>query len=192
MTLGQPVGVVPPGPAYVTFSCPVNQATTQNLLNIVHNSVAQKITEFHLLISSNGGDIMQGVNLYNVLRAMPFHLTTHNVGNVDSIANAIYLAGDERHACPSATFMFHGVAFNGTGMNIDITIAKERLKALQSDENRLVGIVADRSGMSAQKVRRLYKGMRTMTATEAQSNGLVDSIAELVVPPNAQVANIPG
>ena len=55
---------------------------------------------------------MNGMNLYNVMRAMPFKLITHNVGNVDSIGNAIFLAGVARYACPHSTFMFHGVGFN--------------------------------------------------------------------------------
>ena len=28
---------------------------------------------------------MNGLNIYNVLRAMPINLATHNVGNIDSI-----------------------------------------------------------------------------------------------------------
>ena len=55
---------------------------------------------------------MNGLNLYNVLRALPTKLITHNVGNVDSIGNAIFLAGVERYACPHSTFMFHGVGFD--------------------------------------------------------------------------------
>ena len=39
---------------------------------------------------------MSGMTLYNTLRAMPFELITHNVGNVDSIGNAVFLAGDLR------------------------------------------------------------------------------------------------
>lgn len=45
---------------------------------------------------------MNGMNLYNVLRPIPFLLVTHNVGNVDSIGNAIFLAG-ERPRRPRAS-----------------------------------------------------------------------------------------
>ena len=64
------------------------------------------------MLSTPGGSVMNGLNLYNVLRGLPITLTTHNVGNVDSIGNAIFLAGQIRYACPHSTFMFHGVAFN--------------------------------------------------------------------------------
>jgi ATP-dependent protease ClpP protease subunit len=48
------------------------------------------------MLSSPGGHVMLGMNLYNVLRALPIKLTTHNVGNVDSIGNAVFLAGNPR------------------------------------------------------------------------------------------------
>jgi ATP-dependent protease ClpP protease subunit len=39
---------------------------------------------------------MNGLTTYNFLRAMPFTLINHNIGNVDSIGNVILLAGQER------------------------------------------------------------------------------------------------
>ena len=36
---------------------------------------------------------MHGLNLNNLFRGLPFELITHNIGNVDSIGNAIFLAG---------------------------------------------------------------------------------------------------
>jgi ATP-dependent protease ClpP protease subunit len=54
--------------------------------------------------------VAQGINIYNVLCGMPFKLVTHNVGNVDSIGDVVFLAGETRYACAHSTFMFHGVA----------------------------------------------------------------------------------
>ena len=41
---------------------------------------------------------MEGVAIYTTLRALPLDLTTHNIGNVDSIGNIIFLAGARRYA----------------------------------------------------------------------------------------------
>ena len=69
---------------------------------------------------------MNGLNIYNVLIGMPFELITHNVGNVDSIANAVFLAGTKRYACPHSTFMFHGVGFDITaGMRLEEKFLKQ-------------------------------------------------------------------
>jgi len=70
---------------------------------------------------------MHGMNLYNVLRAMPFKLITHNVGNVDSIGNAVFLARAERYACPHSTFMFHGV---GIAEQAGIRLEKEKYEGI--------------------------------------------------------------
>ena len=37
--------------------------------------------------------------VYNAMIAMPYPIITHNIGNVDSIANVIFLAGGTRYAC---------------------------------------------------------------------------------------------
>jgi ATP-dependent protease ClpP protease subunit len=70
------------------------------------------VKQVYLLLSTPGGNTREGLNLYNTFKGMPFELTTHNVGNVDSIGNAVFLAGSKRYATSSATFMFHGVGFD--------------------------------------------------------------------------------
>ena len=77
---------------------------------------------------------MYGMNLYNVLRALPIKLTVHNVGNVDSIGNAVFLAGSPRYACPHSTFMFHGVGFDiSQGARLEEKLLTERLASQHQD-----------------------------------------------------------
>jgi ATP-dependent Clp protease, protease subunit len=105
----RPSGPNPRQTFYVSFSAEINAHTTESLIAVMADSVTKKATEIHLLLSTPGGNVMNGINLYNVLRALPVKLVTHNVGNVDSIGTAVFLAGKERYACPHSTFMFHGV-----------------------------------------------------------------------------------
>ena len=78
--------------------------------------VAQKLTagtdHFYVLLSTPGGQVTSGLTVYNFLRSIPAKVTMHNIGNVNSIGNAIFLAADERFACAHSTFMFHGVGFD--------------------------------------------------------------------------------
>jgi hypothetical protein len=67
------------------------------------------------MLSTQGGSVMHGMNLYNLLRALPIELTIHNVGNVDSIGNVVFFAGSKRFAYAHSTFMFHGVGFDMDG-----------------------------------------------------------------------------
>jgi ATP-dependent protease ClpP protease subunit len=105
----------PPEIVYVSFSAEVSPHTTESLLAVMSNCANQGVKTVYLLLSTPGGSVMNGLNIYNVLIGMPFELITHNVGNVDSIDNAIFLAGSKRYACPHSTFMFHGVGFDVQG-----------------------------------------------------------------------------
>jgi len=93
---------------YISFSAEINAHTTESLIAVFANEINQGKRDFYLMLSTPGGSVMNGLNLYNVLRGLPITLTTHNVGNVDSIGNAVFLAGQTRYACPHSTFMFHG------------------------------------------------------------------------------------
>jgi len=93
----QPVqtGVIPTAqlfqpPHYVSFSAEIVPQSTEALIAAMAQCANQNVKEVCLLLSTPGGTVMNGLNIYNVLRAFPFELTTHNVGNVDSIGNAVF------------------------------------------------------------------------------------------------------
>ena len=100
-----------PGTVYVSFSADINPTTTETLIGLCAKLSQEGATTIYLLLSTPGGNVHNGINLYNMLKSMPFKLITHNVASVDSVGNVVFLAGDERYACANATFMFHGVGF---------------------------------------------------------------------------------
>jgi hypothetical protein len=75
----------PPNRVYISFSAEINPNTTESLIATVANVVNQGKAEVYLMISTPGGSVMYGLNVYNVLRAFPVKLITLNVGNVDPI-----------------------------------------------------------------------------------------------------------
>lgn len=93
--------MAPSGPAtvYVSFSAEINVGTTEALIAALAQLASQGVPNVYLMLSTPGGSVMHGITLYNTLRAFPFALTTHNMGNVDSIGNAVFLAGETRYAC---------------------------------------------------------------------------------------------
>jgi ATP-dependent protease ClpP protease subunit len=173
----------PPPTAFISFTGGINTVTAQHLINAMINCANQQIGEVHLLLSTPGGPIMDGINIYNVIQGLPFKLVTHNVGNVDSIGNAIFLAGEERYACPQATFMFHGVALHGLeGQKFEIRTTREVLASLRVDEARLIEIVTERTTLDKRQVRRLYQRASTKTAAEALSCGIVHDVRPVDIP----------
>jgi hypothetical protein len=95
--------------AYVVFSANITQDSGESLLDAMSRCATEGIPEVRLLLSTLGGSVMVGLNLYNILRGMPFRLVTHNAGHAASIGVAVFLAGEDRITCPNGSFMLHGV-----------------------------------------------------------------------------------
>jgi ATP-dependent protease ClpP protease subunit len=173
---------------YVSFSAEINANTTESLIATMANLANQGAGEVHLLISTPGGNVMNGMNLYNVLRALPLRLVTHNVGNVDSIGNAVFLAGEHRVACPHSTFMFHAVSFAGiAGVDLDEKFLGERLASVLADQKRIGSILEERTNLESAQIEPLFREAQTKDATYAVGAGIVHEVADVQIPPGAPV-----
>jgi ATP-dependent protease ClpP protease subunit len=188
--VGQPQ-IAPGATIYVSFSAEINAHTTESLIAAMANCANVRPAKVVLLLSTPGGVVMNGMNLYNVLRAMPFKLVTHNVGNVDSIGNAVFLAGEERYACPHSTFMFHGVAagFEGGGQ-LEAKQLRERLDSIKADELRIGSIIEQRTNLTHREVAALFREARTKDATQAVSAGIVNQIEDVKIPPGSPIISL--
>lgn len=177
---------------YVSFSGEISPHTTESLLAVMANCVNQKIKTVYLMISTPGGNVMNGMNIYNVLRGLPVELITHNVGNVDSIGNAIFLAGHKRYACPHSTFMFHGVGFdlkNHTS-RLEEKSLKELLAGILSDQKRIGNIISERTKLTDEVVASLFSEAQTKDATFAVGTGIVDEIRDVQIPPGSSIISL--
>jgi len=154
------------------------------------NCANQNVPEVYLMISTPGGSVMNGMNLYNVLRAMPFHLTTHNVGNVDSIGNAIFLAGVTRYACPHSTFMFHGVGFDVQNIRLEEEKCREYLASITAEHKRIGTVMSERTNLNDRTIRSLFRQAQTKDSTYALSSGIVHQIRDVQIPPGAPIVSL--
>jgi len=176
---------------YVSFSSDISPQSTEALIAVLGDQANKKVDEVYLMLSTPGGSVMNGLNLYNVLRALPFKLITHNVGNVDSIGNAIFLAGIERYACPHSTFMFHGVGFDiKAGLRLEEKSCRESLDAILQDQRRIGSIIRERTNLNDGKIRNLFREARTKDADYAKSVGIVHDIRDVKIPPGNPVISL--
>jgi ATP-dependent protease ClpP protease subunit len=176
---------------YVSFSAEINPSTTEHLINGMANLHNQGATEVHLLFSTPGGSIMNGFNLYNVLRAMPFKLVIHNVGNVDSIGNVIFLAGSERVAAPHSTFMFHGAGFDLNGaFRLTEPVLKDHLDSLLADQKRMASVLEQHTTLTADQAVGLFEHASTKDAAWAENVGMTQATSEPKIPVGAPVHSL--
>ena len=176
---------------YVSFSAEISPHTTESLLAVMSNCANQGTKTVYLLLSTPGGSVMNGLDIYNVLRGMPFELITHNVGNVDSIGNAVFLAGKKRYACPHSTFMFHGVGFDVKAQGrFEEKNLKEFLANILSDHKRIGSIITERTKLDEKVVAGLFSEAQTKDATFAVGAGILHEVKDVQIPPGIQIISL--
>jgi ATP-dependent Clp protease protease subunit len=178
-------------PAFVSFAAEIVPQTTEALIRAMADFANQGFKEVNLLLSTPGGSVMHGITIYNVLRGMPITLTTHNVGNVDSIGAVVFLAGEKRYTCPQATFMLHGVAFQGQGpLQMFEKNLKERLAAVQADQERIKAIYRDRAGIDPEVSEQFFLGESSVNATDAIARGIAHEVRAVQIPTGSPVLQL--
>ena len=168
---------------YLSFSAEINQKTTETFLGACTKFCNDGADELYVLLSTPGGNVMNGLNIYNVLRGLPCKITMHNVGNVDSIGVAVFLAGGNRRTCDLATFMFHGVGFDVTQtMRFDEKFLRERLDSVLADQKRIGSVIVDRTKLAEAEVNSLFLEAVTRDSNYALKQGIVDKICDVDIP----------
>jgi ATP-dependent protease ClpP protease subunit len=177
--------------AYISFSAEIVPQTIEVLLGTVSNLVNNGHTEIHLLLSTPGGSVMHGITAYNVLRGLPIKLVTHNAGNVDSIGTVVFLAGEERFACPHSTFMLHGVALStqSPASFFERNLA-EKLASVQADQARIKGVYTERASITAEQAETYFLSETTLNASEAVNRGLVHEVRQISIPAGSPVLQL--
>lgn len=177
---------------YINFHAMINTQTVQNLMAALSHKMMTGTDEFYFLLSTPGGHVMSGMTLYNFLRAIPAKVTMHNIGNVDSIGNAIFVAADtaDRFACAHSTFMFHGVGMDIQNLRLEEKNTRESLHSILADQKRIADILVDRTTLRTTQARKLFREARTKDAVQAKSAGIVADIRNAQIPPGSDIVSL--
>jgi len=176
---------------YVHFSRDINPQNTHELIAALRGVANSQDRDVTLLVNSNGGNVLAGIHAHNMILALPINLTTHNVGNVDSIANVIFLAGASRLASPPSTFMFHSVGIDQPGpIRLEERNLRQVLDSVVADNKRIGGIIANRTNLTARRAGALFREQRTHDAQWALGHGFIQQIAVPQLPPGANVIQL--
>ena len=176
---------------YISFNAPVNDFTMQNLIALSFDQIKQGATHLYYLMSTPGGTVREGIAAYHVIKALPVKTTMHNVGGVDSIGNALFLAGDRRKSCPHSTFKFHGVGFDITGIGrLEEAGVREKLASILSDQGKMGGIISDETSLNDSQIRNLFRKAATKDSAYALSNGLIHAVEDVIIPAGAAMLQL--
>lgn len=102
-----------------------------------------------------------GIALHRQLLSLSLTFTTYNTGEVASMGNLVFLAGERRLAVPGATFLVHPIASTDTGVPMSADAwrrARTRFER-RGDQTRVVEI-SERIGYLDEKegeVRQIFE-----------------------------------
>jgi ATP-dependent Clp endopeptidase proteolytic subunit ClpP len=122
-------------------------------------------------INSPGGNVWDGLSIYNQLRGRRAPVTTRVVGIAASIASIIALAGDKVEMADAALIMIHDPSGMASGTSEDM---RKMADALDQHAEVLVGVYAKKTGRSPESIRAAMKAETWFTTPEAIAFGLVD------------------
>lgn len=130
-------------------------------------------TELAVHVNSPGGDIFDGLAIYQALKDHPAAVTVHIDGLAASIASVIAMAGDKVVMAPKASMMVHD------GWTVSAGNAKDMRKTadlLDKQSDIIASVYADKTGQPADFWRGVMADDAWYNAEEALAAGLVDEI----------------
>jgi ATP-dependent Clp protease protease subunit len=181
-----------PKTIYVNYFDAIVEPKAKALMAICSDIVAQHQPDvLYFLFSSPGGSVSAGIVLYNFLRALPVKIVMHNTGSIDSIATVIFMSAEQRYAALHSTFLFHGVmaqfppnsALSHSGLH-------ERLSHVKHDENKIAGIISERSKLTETEIRDLFLQGEAKDLAFAMEKGIIHEIKNPAIPKGAQFVTV--
>lgn len=171
---------------YAIFSGEINAAVVQRFLTNITLATQNDIQKVHLLIHSEGGTIVDGIFLHNLLKGCGIEIVTYNCGSVSSIAVLPYLAGSTRVASDSAAFLIHksSQTFSGPVTADTIDIAASEVK---NNDAKIERILRAHLTLSEERWSIHSKRNLVINAQEALEANLIHEIKEWCVAPGNRV-----
>jgi ATP-dependent protease ClpP protease subunit len=142
--------------------------TAQDLVDELKAITAPRID---LHINSPGGEVFDGLAIYNTLRAHPAAVTTYIDGLAASAASFIALAGDRVVCARNAVMMIHDAAGLCWGNAADMGQMRDVLDKLSDN---IADIYTQRAGGSLVEWRERMRAETWYTGAEAVTAGLAD------------------
>lgn len=133
--------------------------------------------DIHIYINTPGGSVTAGMAIYDTIRFMRCDVVTYCIGQAASMGTILLAAGTKgkRYALPNSRIMIHQPTGGATGQASDISIAAKEIIRWRKVINE---ILSKHSGKSVEQIEKDSDRDYFMTAEEAKTYGLVDSVIE--------------
>lgn len=124
-------------------------------------------------INSPGGDMFEGLAIYNLLREHKGRVTVKVLGVAASAASIIAMAGDEVQVARAGFLMIHNAWMVAAGNRHDYKAYAEYLEPFDAS---MADIYAARSGQDVKSVQKMMDGETWIGGSAALDQGFADSL----------------
>lgn len=128
-----------------------------------------------LHLNTPGGDVFDGVAIYNALLNHRAQVTTYIDSLAASAGSFIAMAGDTRYIAKTAQMMIHDAHGLAIGNSQDM---RELADLLEMHSDNIAGIYADRAGGTTASWRKAMKAETWYTSAEAVKANLATSVLD--------------
>lgn len=152
----------------------------------------KKYDTIKVRINSGGGSVLEGIAIFNAIRACKTNTEAYIDGLAASMALPVAMACKQVYISKYGMVMTHKASGGAYGSAEEMKRYAELMETL---ENNILSIFAERTGCSVEDCRKKYFNTtdRWIKPAEAVAEGLVDGIydgAQVEAPANATVADL--
>jgi len=130
--------------------------------------------EILVRINSPGGDVFEGVTIFNLLKEHSAKITVKVEGYAASIASIVAMAGDHVEIAANAMFMIHNPYVFALGDSKEL---RKTADVLDKIKDSLIGTYQTKASIDDKKLSNLMDDETWFSADEAKELGFADSIA---------------
>lgn len=124
-------------------------------------------------INTYGGDVFEGISIFNVLRASEKKIVTIVDGIAASAGSLIFLAGDQKKMPDNTQLMIHNPWTYASGNANDL---EKVVDMLRTTESAMTKTYMESFVGTEEEIKELLDSEKFMTADEAKTFGFVDEI----------------
>lgn len=168
-------------PSQITIFDPIGadpwsgNGVTANRIGAALRSIGRE-NPVDVLVNSPGGDVFEGIAIYNLLREHKGEVRVQVIGVAASIASVIAMAGDSVQIARSAFFMIHNSWVLAGGNRHDLRAVADTLEPFDA---AMADIYAARTGLTDKAVGKLMDAETWINGEDAVAQGFADSLLDV-------------
>lgn len=131
------------------------------------------VSNINVYINSYGGEVAEGLAIYNALKRHPAQVTTYCDGFACSIASVIFMAGDKRVMNEASLLMIHNAWTWAEGNAAEL---RKQADDLETITNASVAAYMSKATISEEEVRALMDAETWLEPSKALEYGFATSV----------------